>query len=113
MIFPFLKILLNRLVGRRRQAAETFFRLASRNADGTSGYDRLSEPEKAQLLANTDALLAELDGGTGEELDVHDLRGAVMIGSDTASFLPAAAADLVRRAPQITLQPIGNAGHLF
>jgi pimeloyl-ACP methyl ester carboxylesterase len=116
MIFPFLKIMLNRFFGRKRQAAEAFFRMTTANADGHSAYDRMSDAEKAQLLANSDALLAELDGGTGEELSdtqLQTLRGTVMVGSDTASFLPAAADDLVRRAPHISLVRIGNAGHLF
>jgi pimeloyl-ACP methyl ester carboxylesterase len=118
MILPFLRIILNRLVGRRRQAAEAFFRMALTEADGTNGYDRLGDAEKAQLLANSDALFAELDAGTGEELtreQVAALRGpmALLIGGHSAPFLQAAAERLFAAAPSLTPLRVAEANHIF
>lgn len=118
MILPFIKIILNRLFGRRRQAAEAFFRMALTEANGKNGYDRLGENEKAQLLANTDALFAELDAGTGEELTPHQISAlrcplALLIGGRSAPFLEAAAKRLFEIAPSITPLRVAEADHIF
>jgi pimeloyl-ACP methyl ester carboxylesterase len=118
MLLPFSRIILNRLLGRKRQAAEAFFRMALTEAGGVNGYDRLDEKARAPLIANTDALLAELGAGTGEELtpaDIASLRcpTALFIGGRSAPFLQAAAERLFAIAPQITPLRVAEGNHTF
>ncbi len=118
MVLSFGKIFLNRLLGRKRQAAEAFYRMVLAEEDGTNGYDRVDEATRARMLANTAVLFAELDAGTGEELTDEDVAAlrcptALMIGGKSAPFLAAAAERLFERAPAITPLRVADASHVF
>ena len=51
-----------------RAASEAFFRWAFRYTSGGTGYDRLQDSLRQQLLDNGPANMADLAAGTGEHL---------------------------------------------
>jgi pimeloyl-ACP methyl ester carboxylesterase len=118
MLLGFLKIMLNRALGRKRRAAEAFFRMALAEQSGENAYDRLDEKTREELLANADPLFAELDAGTGEELSREAVQGlrcptALLIGGKSAPFLRSAAERLFTLQPSWTPLRIAEANHIF
>jgi len=58
-------------LGMKERGAKRFFRWALQRNDGSEGWDSLSEQMKKGLLANARGVLAELEAGTAEEIDVE------------------------------------------
>jgi pimeloyl-ACP methyl ester carboxylesterase len=120
MTLPFflrlMKIIGNRLVRRRRAAAEAFFRVALAESDGRNAWDRLPQELRESGLANATTLFRELDAGTGEDLrreDVERIRCPITIavGARTAPFLAAAAERLIAMRPDARVVRIPDRGH--
>lgn len=56
-------------VGAHRRGAERFARWALKRKDGSSAYDAADAAVRGALLDDARAVIAELEAGTGEELD--------------------------------------------
>jgi pimeloyl-ACP methyl ester carboxylesterase len=103
--------LMLRLAGRKRAAAEAFFRVAL-----GKDWARLPAQARDAMLADADAVLHELDGGTGENLTARRLAimtcpVTVMVGGATSPFLMASADRLNRLLPRAGVVRIPQAGH--
>jgi pimeloyl-ACP methyl ester carboxylesterase len=110
-LFGFAKVLGLRAIGKKEAAAAAFFRVAL-GAD----YDKLPSERKQRMVANADALLCELDGGTLDDLTAEKLAPlacplTVMVGSQSSPFLFACADRLSRLMPRATLIRVPGAGH--
>lgn len=112
----FARITLQRLVGAKRAAAETFLRFALMRPSGGNDFDSLDDAQRAALLANASGIMSELDGGTAEDLALSDLQAitcpvALIMGADTAPFLASAGQRLKRAMPQIQERVVPGTGH--
>jgi len=104
-------MMLLRLVGQRRAAARSFFRIAM-------GPDAARMPPGAvdKLLEDADAVLKEIDGGTGEAITEARLAQlacpvTLMVGGATSPFLIAASDRLNRMLPRAGVMRVPHAGH--
>jgi pimeloyl-ACP methyl ester carboxylesterase len=114
----FVKTLLLGLIGRKRAAATTFFRLALEQSDGKNTFDELDAPTRESMLANADGVLAELKAGTGEELTperLRQIRAPVtdILGSVTAPFLTAATDRLAVLLPSMRVVQVPGGNHIM
>ncbi len=93
-----------------------FLTWALRHRDGTSGLAGLPAPYHAAIRAAGAAMLAELDGGTGEHLagSIGPLRMPVVLlaGSESTPEFPAAAARLAATL-QVEVTTVQGAAHLL
>jgi pimeloyl-ACP methyl ester carboxylesterase len=101
-----------------RAAAERFFRWATRTTDGANGYDSTPAAVQAALLANSAAVVRELDAGTGEQMKPRDLAAiscpvVCLIGSVTLPDYRRAAERLVRTRPATEIVDVPGAGHVL
>ena len=111
------KTLLLGALGLKRRAAKTCMRFALTDAKGRSGFDSLDERMRESVLANADALLAELKAGTGEELTAERLRSircpvTDIIGDATAPFYVASSDTLEKLMPQTRILRIPDGNHM-
>jgi pimeloyl-ACP methyl ester carboxylesterase len=100
-----------RALGNKRAAAEAFFEVALGD-----DWDKLAAPARTRMLADADAVLHELDGGTGEDLSAERLGQlicpvTVMVGSQTSPFLKSAADRFSRLLPRATIIRVPGAAH--
>lgn len=103
--------MLLRAAGRKRAAAEAFFRIALGR-----DWGRLPPQAREAMLSDSDAVLHELSGGTGEHLTGQRLGAltcpvTVMVGGATSPFLIAASDRLSRLLPRAGVIRVPQAGH--
>jgi pimeloyl-ACP methyl ester carboxylesterase len=112
MLAGFLKMMVLRLFGQRRRAAEVFVATAL----GGSGA-KLDPEEEKKLFSNLDGLFAEIDAGTGEEVTPELLTASGVpitdvVGVTSTPLLAAAAARLAATVPSAKLVRVPDADHL-
>jgi pimeloyl-ACP methyl ester carboxylesterase len=117
-IFNFAQIMALRTLGLRRAAAAKFFRTVFARRDGRNDFDALPAALRQTMLASAGALLAELDGGTGEEFEAHALRGlrpptTLFTGAQSAPLFAAAAERLAKAVPLSRRISARNGGHIL
>lgn len=101
-----------------RAGAERFMRWATTTSDGANGFD-LSPPEaQAELVANSPAIMRELDSGTGEHVKNEELsRIAVpaicLVGGETLPEYGKAAERIKRALPSLEIVGVPGAGHVL
>jgi pimeloyl-ACP methyl ester carboxylesterase len=116
LVFTLLKVQLQRLVIGHRRAATTFLRYALSSTTGDSAFDRWPVAWQQAMGDNAAAVLAELDAGTGEELQparlatitcpVTCLRGAL-----SQPFLVKSTERLTQLLPQAAYDIVPNVAH--
>lgn len=99
-----------------RAASETFLRWALRYTSGGTGYDRLSDSLREQMLDNGRASLADLAAGTGEHLTKEQLAAlacpVVCVTGELSDRIFVRATDYVARlVPSAQVKRIPEAGH--
>jgi pimeloyl-ACP methyl ester carboxylesterase len=114
----FMKIMLLYKLGLRRAGAEAFFRLACERQSGGNDFDRVTEEVRESVRANAAALGVELKAGTGERIKIAALQAlrcpvAIIVGSDTAPFLSAAAERLRKAVPSFRFFDERDTGHVM
>jgi pimeloyl-ACP methyl ester carboxylesterase len=114
---PFLRARFLSAIGRKRQAAATFFRMSLAQPSGTNGYDSLDDATREGILANAEMLIHELKTGTGEELTAQRLQQlqcpiSAIVGDDTGAVFSAATDRLSKILPQMPIRRVPGAGHL-
>ena len=75
----FLRLNVQKAIGRRQAAANVFVRWVLAYRDGRNSYDRLSPEFRAKLRGDTEAMLAEFAGGTGEDLAPEVLKEQIKV----------------------------------
>jgi pimeloyl-ACP methyl ester carboxylesterase len=114
----FAKLLGLRAIGRTRDAAGSFFRMATTYSTGGNGFDRMDARMREALLDNAPGIMREIDGGTCEELTAEVLRGIrvpmrAILGGTTAPFLANATDRLTRILPALPVTRVPGTGHLM
>jgi pimeloyl-ACP methyl ester carboxylesterase len=99
-------------------AARLFLRFVTTRTDGASSFDALPVDVQDAVLRSADGILRDLDGGTGEEISVADLRGVaapttVLVGSKTAPFFAASSARVAGAVPGARIVVVDGGGHLM
>jgi pimeloyl-ACP methyl ester carboxylesterase len=120
MLWAMLPVFWHRKV-RPRQAAAAFYRAVCRYHDdaGGNGFDALPDARQEAILANADAIMAELTAGTGEALTPELLRARVhcpvtlLLGGRSPPMFRRVARELGRVLPQLQTATIADAGHLM
>jgi pimeloyl-ACP methyl ester carboxylesterase len=112
MLAGFLKMILLRLLGLKRRAAEVFVKTAL-----GPGSEKLDPEEEKKLFSNLDGLFAEIDAGTGEEvtpalITASGVSITDVVGENSAPFLAAAADRLAATVPSAKVVRVPDAGHL-
>jgi pimeloyl-ACP methyl ester carboxylesterase len=113
-----LKTMLLGAIGRKRTAVETIMRPVLAQVDGKSGFDSLDEARREALVANADALLAELNAGSGEEMTEVCLRAMPcpvtnIVGGLSAPILVGASEHLKTILPAMRVIRVPNGNHLM
>lgn len=99
-----------------RAASETFLRWAFRYTSGGSGYDRLPEALRGEMLDNGSASMADLAAGTGEELTKEQLSAiacpVVCVTGELSDRIFVRATDYIAELlPNARVRRIPEAGH--
>lgn len=110
-------ILLGKL-GRPRRGALRFARFALARTDGTNAFDDLDGSMRESMLVNAKTIVAELEAGTGEELEVGAIAAircpvGVIVGGLSQPFLQAAALRVQAALPATTVVRIADGDHLL
>ncbi len=100
------------------QAAVRFMRWATSTTDGANGFDATPPDVQAGLVANSPAIMRELDGGTGEHVKDAELsRIAVpavcLVGGITLPDYAKAAARIKKALPALEVVEVPGAGHVL
>jgi pimeloyl-ACP methyl ester carboxylesterase len=100
------------------EAAARFMRWATTTTDGNNGFDAMPADVQAQLLANSAAIMRELDSGTGEHVKNAEIaRIAVpalhLLGGSTLPEYGKAAQRIKKALPSIELVVVPGVGHVF
>jgi pimeloyl-ACP methyl ester carboxylesterase len=116
--FNFAQIMALRALGLRRAAATKFFQTVFVRRDGRNDFDELPATLRQTMLVSAPALLAELDGGTGEEFEANALRRlhppvALLTGAQSAPLFATAAERLTKAMPIAGRASAENAGHIM
>jgi pimeloyl-ACP methyl ester carboxylesterase len=107
-----------RLTRGKERAAERFMRWATRTTDGLNGFDATPPEIQAQLLANSAAIMRELDAGTGEHVNPEEL-GSIscpvicLVGSITLPDYGRAAERIAKALPSLEIVTVPGAGHVL
>ncbi len=101
-----------------RRAADIFLRWALGDRSGGGGFERLKLEYREQMLANAHAILADIDGGTGEHVKRRDLAAivfpVVVLTGDRSDRTFARAARRIKGAlPRVEHRVIAGAGHIL
>jgi pimeloyl-ACP methyl ester carboxylesterase len=104
--------------GRPEEGAEAFSRWATRERSGGSTFEKAPPEIRELVLSNSEAILAELDGGTGEEITREALAEIAcpvvcLLGTNSDQAYEGAAKRLARRLPSVQLVTIEGAGHVM
>jgi pimeloyl-ACP methyl ester carboxylesterase len=99
-------------------AAESFMRWATTTTDGANGYDMTPPAERAALVANSTAIMRELDSGTGEHVKLDDvgrieLPVVCLIGGITLPEYGRAAQRISKALPPMAIVNVPGAGHVL
>jgi pimeloyl-ACP methyl ester carboxylesterase len=116
LVVTLIKVQLQRRLLGQRTAATTFLRYALSSTTGDSAFDRWPEAWQQAMRENAAAVLAELDAGTGEQLQPSQLATITcpvtcLRGALSQSFLTKATERLTRLLPQATYEIVPNAAH--
>ena len=100
------------------QAAQRFMRWATRTTDGLNGFDQTPPEVQAQLLANSRAIMRELDSGTGEHVTATDLGtiscpAVCLVGTITLPEYGKAAQRIKQALPALEIVDVPGAGHVL
>lgn len=98
--------------------AERFMRWATTTTDGLNGYDATPDADRAKLVANSAAIMRELQGGTGEHIKTRELGriscpAACLVGGSTLTEYRRAAERLAKALPSIEIVTVPGAGHVL
>lgn len=99
-------------------AAEYFMRWATTTTDGGCGFDLTPPDVRARLLANSSAIVKELEGGTGDYITMEEL-GAIgcpvtcLVGEITLPEYQQAAERIAAANPAVELVSVPGAGHVL
>lgn len=99
-----------------RAASEAFLRWAFRYTSGGTGYDRLPESLRAEMLDNGPASMADLAAGTGEQLTKDQLSAiacpVVCVTGELSDRIFGRATEYIAGlVPSARVQRIREAGH--
>jgi pimeloyl-ACP methyl ester carboxylesterase len=99
-----------------RAASEAFLRWALRYTSGGTGYDRLPDSLRQQMLGNGPANMADLAAGTGEHLTKEQIAGitcpVVCVTGELSDRAFARATDYIAGlVPSAEVKRIPGAGH--
>jgi pimeloyl-ACP methyl ester carboxylesterase len=114
----FVKLFLQKALGKRQAAAATFTRSVLGYRDGRNSYDSLSPEFRAKMAADADTLLAEINGGTGTELKPDVLASEIrvpvwlLIGEQTGVVFQRTVANLSRILQGAPIVQVPNGNHL-
>ena len=116
--FSFIQIMALRAFGLKRAAAAKFFRTVLARRGGRNDFDALPPTLRDTMLATAPALLAELDGGTGEEFDTAALRAvrapvSLLVGTHSARIFAPAAERVAKAVPIVRRASAPDAGHIM
>ncbi len=111
-----LKVQLQRRLVSVPRAATTFLRYVLSSVAGDSAFDRWPAVWRAAMVQNAEAVLAELDAGTGEHLRESMLAQIAcpitcIRGAESPPFLIRATERLRQIFPHASYQVAANAGH--
>ena len=103
-------------VGRPEAGGERFLAWALSRRDGSEDTDRLGPDYRERVRSCGRAIVRELDGGTGEHLDMDALRRVdvptlVLRGTESAPELGAAAHRVVETVGSAELLDVPGSGH--
>jgi pimeloyl-ACP methyl ester carboxylesterase len=103
-------------VGRPGAGGERFLAWALSRRDGSDDVDRIAPDYRSRVRRCGRAIVRELDGGTGEHLDVQalariDVPTIVLRGSESTPELGAAAERVVSLIPGAELVDVPGSGH--
>lgn len=100
--------------GRAGAGGERFLRWALSRRDGTCELDSLPEAARERIRAAGPAMLAELDGGTGEHLVARPLQvPVVLLTGDASTPEFGAAAARLGAAMEVKARVLAGAGHML
>jgi pimeloyl-ACP methyl ester carboxylesterase len=107
-----------RLTRGKERAAQRFMRWATRTTDGLNGFDATPPEIQAQLLANSPAIMRELDAGTGEHVKLEELASIgcptiCLVGSITLPDYGRAAERIAKALPALEIVTVPGAGHVL
>lgn len=101
-------------LGRPEAGGERFLRWALSRRGGGDELATLADTDRARVRAAGRAILAELDGGTGEHLDPGPLPMPVaLVHGDSSTPEFSAAAQRLGASLGVTPMVLGGAGHLL
>jgi pimeloyl-ACP methyl ester carboxylesterase len=117
VITVFGKLFFLKAIGKKSSASRTFVRYVLGYKDGRNSYDDLSDEFRAKLAQDSDILLAELGGGTGEDLTPEMLKTQIkvpvslLLGAETPKGMdrPVESLASILQSPII---PVQNSNHL-
>jgi pimeloyl-ACP methyl ester carboxylesterase len=103
-------------MGRPEAGAERFLAWALWRRDGSDDIDRIAPDYRARVRACGRAIVRELDGGTGEHLNLGalahlDVPTIVLHGTESTPELAAGAERVARLVPSAELVEVSGSGH--
>ena len=108
--------------GKPEEAVTAFYEWAAGTKDGSSGFARARDEERAALVAYHAVVLTELQpskvGSLGGHIQYKGLRDSAVpitwfLGGDSIPWYSKLASKAARVAPNITLRVIPNASHIM
>jgi pimeloyl-ACP methyl ester carboxylesterase len=101
-----------------KRAATRFMRWATRTTDGANGFDNTPPEVQRELLANSAAIMRELDSGTGEHIKREELAAiscpvTCLIGGITLPDYGRAAQRIAEALPALEIVTVPGAGHVL
>ncbi|HEY7632462.1 MAG TPA: alpha/beta hydrolase [Thermoleophilaceae bacterium] len=98
--------------------AEYFMRWATTTTDGGCGYELAPPDVKERLLANSSAILKELEGGTGDYISADEVAAiscpvTLLVGELTLPEYWQAAERIKAANPAVELVTVPGAGHML
>jgi pimeloyl-ACP methyl ester carboxylesterase len=120
--FPMMRQVIGTQIVRRRRgdeaAAVRFMRWATSTSDGLNGFDQTPPGAQAELVANSAAIMNELDAGTGEHIKTAELASIscpaiLLLGAMTLPEYGKAAQRIKKALPSLEIVTVPGAGHVL